>query len=113
MCKSGYYALSVTIRREEKACGGLGTVLLGDAKDADRNPIVHSCPHTAAGFENPPVVARRKSRVLRPLFAGSPFHARLAPAVEHAWAFTGKACGSDLAVQDEILKCNQRGFGGC
>lgn len=53
MCKSGYYALSITIRREEKACGGLGTVLLGDAKDADRNPIVHSCPLTAGGLRIP------------------------------------------------------------
>lgn len=55
MCKNGYHALSVNIRWEKKACRSLGTVLLGNTKDADRNPIVHSCPHTAAGFENPPV----------------------------------------------------------
>lgn len=49
MCKYGYYVLSVNIRWEKKACGSLGTVLLGNTEDAD-------CPALQRALKVPPVV---------------------------------------------------------
>lgn len=40
-------------RAGEEGLQELGTILLGSTKDADREPIVHSCPSTAVGFEDP------------------------------------------------------------
>lgn len=78
MCKNGCHALNVNIRQEEKACRSLGTVLLGSAQDADRNPKVWCLSSPSA-------------------------HA-FSPADGIRWASVGKGCSSDPVVNDEILK---------